>query len=371
MLLTTSLLIASSAAASEAPWIEDIGRQYFAVSVEDVDRAAAWYRTAFGLEVLDDNSAEDGAWRIVNLRRDGLFVELIFTVKDGPASRSKGFAKVGFGVPDVRVVADRVESATGERPRVLDFARHAVRLIQIHDPEGNVIQLTSPLESAAPAESSGDAAARGRARMQRAIEALGGDALGSIESLRVVADCTRGDREFTTEVTSRRPDRTIFAQRSGERAQEMWVLGDEGFFVDLTTGERQPLNEPQRAMAAGHEFHFLLFELDQRFSNLRVIGREEVGDRSCTAVAAEDETGQAAAICFDDASHLPLVLTYEPPGGGPGDTIRMVFEEWRDIDGVQYVSAFSLVHREETFTYRYHTIEPNSVPEERFAFKPS
>lgn len=56
-------------------------------------------------------------------------------------------AKVGFYVPDVRVIADPVERAAGERPRVLDFERFGVRLIQIRDPDGTIIQLFSLLES--------------------------------------------------------------------------------------------------------------------------------------------------------------------------------------------------------------------------------
>ena len=42
-------------------------------------------------------------------------------------------------------VAERVEKATGERPRVVDFEPLAQRILQLRDPEGNVIQLFSPL----------------------------------------------------------------------------------------------------------------------------------------------------------------------------------------------------------------------------------
>ena len=136
----------NKAVAKESSWVETIDSpQYFAVSVEDVDRAVAWYRSAFGLEVLDDTSDDERGWRIVNLHRESLFVEVIYSTKDAPKSRVKGIAKVGFRVPDVNAVADRVEQATGERPRVLDFSRHGVRLLQLHDPEDNIIQLTSPL----------------------------------------------------------------------------------------------------------------------------------------------------------------------------------------------------------------------------------
>ena len=63
----------------------------------------------------------------------------------GAANRPRGFVKVGFRVPDVGAVADRVEAALGERPRVVEFEAHGVRILQLSDPEGNKIQLTSPM----------------------------------------------------------------------------------------------------------------------------------------------------------------------------------------------------------------------------------
>ena len=118
---------------------------YFAVSVEDPERSAAWYEAAFGLERLDDTADENGRWRIINLRNDAIFVEVIWDVRDEPVGRARGIAKVGFGVSDPDAIADRVEAATGERPRVLTFEKHGIRLLQLRDPDGNIIQLSSPI----------------------------------------------------------------------------------------------------------------------------------------------------------------------------------------------------------------------------------
>lgn len=120
--------------------------QYFAVLVSDVEASALWYKATFGLEELDDTEAEDGAWRIVNLRNERLLVEIIHDKRARDCGRSLGFFKVGFGVPDVDVVAERAERHGGERPRVLEFARYGIRLLQLRDPDGNIIQLTSKLK---------------------------------------------------------------------------------------------------------------------------------------------------------------------------------------------------------------------------------
>jgi predicted enzyme related to lactoylglutathione lyase len=151
--LTLILLTLFARTPSAEPWVTSVvGPQYFAVSVADVDRAAEWYGRVFGLEKLDDKGAEDGSWRVVNLTNDDLLVEIIMDRRDQPAERAHGFRKVGFSVPDVDAVADRIAEVTGERPRVVDFDPHDVRILQLEDPEGNVIQLTSPMGAAADAK---------------------------------------------------------------------------------------------------------------------------------------------------------------------------------------------------------------------------
>jgi catechol 2,3-dioxygenase-like lactoylglutathione lyase family enzyme len=119
--------------------------QYFAVLVADAEKSAQWYRTAFGLRELDRSAATDSSWQIVNLVSDHLFVEIIRDNRAPRGNRDAGFVKVGFNVPDVGAVADGVGRATGTRPRVLDFPRQGVRIVQLFDPDGNTIQLSSRL----------------------------------------------------------------------------------------------------------------------------------------------------------------------------------------------------------------------------------
>ena len=128
-------------------WVPEInGPHYFAVLVADVDASVAWYRTTLGLKELDGSRADDGSWRIVNLGNDDLAVEIIRDDRAKDVARARGFFKVGFSVPDVREIADRVKRATGERPHVVDDVNHGTRILQLKDPDGNTLQLTSPLE---------------------------------------------------------------------------------------------------------------------------------------------------------------------------------------------------------------------------------
>lgn len=147
--IVLALASASGAMAQETrAWVEEgeIGApQYFGVLVGDADASATWYARVFDLRAAGDSEAEDGSWKIVNLRNDRLFVEVIRDDRAGRADRVLGVRKVGFHVPDVRVVADRIEREGGERPRVLDFPDFGVRIVQVRDPDGTIIQLSSDL----------------------------------------------------------------------------------------------------------------------------------------------------------------------------------------------------------------------------------
>ena len=144
------LMLSLTEASADEPWVQNAeGPVYFAVDVSDIDAAAAWYWTLFGVDVIDDTTADDGRWRIANLGNDTFAIELIWDRRSSAAddgARHHGFRKLGIGVSDVRAVADRVEATTGERPRIVEFERHGLRLLQLHDPDGNTIQLQSPLE---------------------------------------------------------------------------------------------------------------------------------------------------------------------------------------------------------------------------------
>lgn len=142
-------LAATQVEANDDAWVHSTRPPYyFAVDVGDVDTVASWYQTVLGVHEVDDTSADDGRWRIANLANDDFRIELIWDRRSSTAegARVRGFAKLGVTVADVRTVADRVRVANGERPRVLELEQHGIRLLQLRDPEGNTIQLHSPLE---------------------------------------------------------------------------------------------------------------------------------------------------------------------------------------------------------------------------------
>lgn len=197
------------------------------------------------------------------------------------------------------------------------------------------------------------------------LSALGGrEAIDSLRSLSIEADCTGPGGEFHSRVDSFLPGRTYFRQRAGDSETQIWSTpertwrrkGDGGF---------EDLGEEIRYFVRAHEFHLLLLELESRFSNHRSAGSSSMNGIPCLSIEMEDESGQAASLCVAEADSLPLVLEMNPIGAeGP---VRVTFDDWRDIGGLRYFFAFTLTEGpERTFTYSYKRIQPDAVPADRF-----
>jgi len=118
------------------------------------------------------------------------------------------------------------------------------------------------------------------------------------------------------------------------------------------------------------EFHFLFLDLDQRFTDHRATGPAKAGGKACQEVLMLDGYGLEAAACFDETTHLPVSLAFYPPPGTGTEPIRITVEGWRRIEGVSYLTGFTLRQGEEVFTYEYEDIRPHSVEAELFEVPP-
>jgi predicted enzyme related to lactoylglutathione lyase len=147
-LLAISILFSGSVLAQEAspPVVQTVfAPQYFALYVSNFESSSAWYQQMFELEVKAPSQADNGSWRIENLVNNSLHIELIFDVRAEAVDRAIGFRKVGFSVVNVDTVADRLEAQFGSRPEIIEFEPLRQKILQVRDPDGNIIQLASPM----------------------------------------------------------------------------------------------------------------------------------------------------------------------------------------------------------------------------------
>lgn len=139
----TAILTLVSATSSHAV----MEGSYFAVIVSDIDASQQWYESALGLKP-ESRVSDDGRYTIVNLQRPGLFVELLEleSAHARPEGRMRGPFKVGMLVSDLdEFVASLPDSVT--EPEVIRDPLNKLRLVQLRDPDGNIIQVMELLES--------------------------------------------------------------------------------------------------------------------------------------------------------------------------------------------------------------------------------
>jgi hypothetical protein len=210
--------------------------------------------------------------------------------------------------------------------------------------------------------------------LSEAVAAQGSPAaIAAVTSLTAFADCTGPGgnyKTFHTEVISLRPDRALFRQTAGGHTVELFVAGDVGWSRNVETGAVEPLPPAMMGIVRGHEFHLMFLELDRRYRNPRLAGRDMVGERACLVVAMTDAAGKPASVCVDEESKLPLRVSFEPPGGPKPQTIHVMPRRWTEVAGIRWVGAFTLRQGDETYTYDYTSIRPNSVDPKMFEVPP-
>lgn len=217
---------------------------------------------------------------------------------------------------------------------------------------------------AASAAGGADPAGGPQQLIDRMIAALGGrEAIAELRSLSVTADCSGPGGAFRTRVDSLRPDAVYLLQRAGDRSTEVWSTAT-ATWTRSAEGAIEPA-PGARSFLRGHEFHLLILELEERFSDHRLGETVRVDGRECRRIEMTDDGGRPASLCVDESGGLPLELEMSPEGAR--DTLRIRLDDWRQIEGIRYFHSFLLTEGpDRTFTYRYETIEPNAVDALRF-----
>lgn len=158
-----ALVLTGSLCAAEPPRspFASPTRQFFAVSVPDVEAAADWYARVFGMEVEKSIDTEDGSVAIRILAAEHLTVEILQHGDARPLSALKpdveksyllhGIFKVGLQVSDFDGALARLR-ATGVElvGEPIDDLEGGVRFVLFRDVAGNLLQLFGELAEGGP-----------------------------------------------------------------------------------------------------------------------------------------------------------------------------------------------------------------------------
>ena len=125
--------------AGTAAYAETEG-SFIAVIVDDIDESAEWYQSTFDL-LPGERVSESGRYEIVNLRKPGLFVELLqLAAAEERPDYVKGLFKAGILTNDLEEFAALLPESV-PRPKIISDATNGLLLLQLKDPDGNIIQV--------------------------------------------------------------------------------------------------------------------------------------------------------------------------------------------------------------------------------------
>jgi hypothetical protein len=189
-----------------------------------------------------------------------------------------------------------------------------------------------------------------------------GRSRNAIQSLTATAECTGPDGAFETTVTSIRPDTVYFRRASARGITEIWSTAERTW--GGTAGEEYESLTPQvRDFVRGHEFHLMVIDVKDRFSDFELVGPEKAEDADCLRISMKDEAGADASVCVRTDNWLPAEMQLNPDGSaGP---VRIVFDDWRVSDGLNLFHAIELTEDPDlVFSYEYVDISVNTFAAE-------
>lgn len=129
---------------------------HIAITVQDMDRAVAFYRDVLGFEVLAQLVLAGGTFKLVYRQAGTGRIELFAFTEKGRRSDTQnrdhdpGFKHVAFSVDDVDAVAGRPKAP--DVPFTVEplDAPGGVRLAFFRDPDDNLLELVSNLPDMEP-----------------------------------------------------------------------------------------------------------------------------------------------------------------------------------------------------------------------------
>lgn len=184
----------------------------------------------------------------------------------------------------------------------------------------------------------------------------------AIQSLTATAEGTGPDGAFETTVTSIRPHTVYFRQATGRGITEIWSTAERTWGGNA--GEEYELLTSQvRDFVRGHEFHLMVIDMKERFSDFEMIGPEKSGDADCFRISMKDAAGAEAAVCVRSDNWLPAEMQLNP--GSAAGPVRIVFDDWRETDGLNVFHALELTEDpDRVFSYQYVDISINTFATE-------
>lgn len=155
----------------------------------------------------------------------------------------------------------------------------------------------------------------------------------------------------------------VFTGSSGTEGEHQSGAPHGGQGPEAATSEAARDGAPQlepappvlEAFVRGHELHRMILELGDRFHVANPDSRSLNAD-GC--IQLEDNEGKPAELCVAEETGLPTRLDLSVPEEIGGGTVRIEFEDWREVHGTQLPYHARFLHAGEVHTYEFFEVLP-------------
>jgi hypothetical protein len=205
--------------------------------------------------------------------------------------------------------------------------------------------------------------------IENSLQAIGGrKAIAKVRSLQAIADCRGPNGNYTTEIYSARNSRLIFRQVSANgniyhgqtNGQVFWTKNEKG-------GDFSLADSRAAAVWRGHDFQLMAVEVAERFRDLALAGEESFDGKPAFRLRGKDELGNPADVFFEKDSKLMLGFTAQNPFSREIETVRIVFNDWRQIGKLKLPSKVTATDQKGDFVLNFREIVLNKTDEKIFA----
>lgn len=183
--------------------------------------------------------------------------------------------------------------------------------------------------------------------------------ISNMLSIRAVADCTGPNGKYTTEIYSAKTSRMIFRQVRGDRVYRGQTNGPFSWTTDEKNGEFTLADKKAAFAWRSHDFQRLAIEVGEWFSDISFEKEENFADKSAFKLRAKDELGNLAYLFFDKHSRMMLGFDIQNPFSEKPETIRSVFNEWKQIGNVKLPSKITVTDKQGDFVLNFKDISIN------------
>lgn len=200
------------------------------------------------------------------------------------------------------------------------------------------------------------------------INAMGGEnALKNVYNIKAIANCTGPRSKYKTEIHSARQDRLLFKQSHEDgKVFAGFVNGAHVWATDAKTGLVSPLSRVNASMMRGHEFQMIPVVLPERYINPVVEPDIDFAEMRCHDVRMTDELGKICHLFFDTKSKLMAGMIIENPTGEKGETVRIVFHDWKPIGKIKLPAKVTATDKNGDYIFNFYDITVNTVDRKIF-----